>query len=407
MQFNRRLIWGRLISVQDGLRLNYFGADSFFQQYILGLVTTLTNNFDRCRVAIVVGVGKPIKVYASGDDVTNVTEHFCFPTLPPHSLTIDTDVEGWTTHRVALHAGALEGEKLYEALQMGDASAVHVLGDSFVVQGFPDVLHDLLAENGLGDVMTSFDGIGGLAFYETDGRGHTQRFANTPQHFGKTLVMNDGGFEYGRGELVIKTSIMSVLEKLKYNGAPKQYILLESNPLNPVGDSRNVEWSDAMGWVRDVIGTRFVYTLEAMFCGNDGSAGDLAQIAIGLWPSSLTGDGTHPTEAGREIYAKAAYGALVDFGWLEGTITVPSVVQTLAAAGTTITWAAPANDGGSPILGYKIERNTGSWVAQTPQGSAAGYTKQYIRSWIAPASGTYRVSAITRKGTGSPTTIVV
>ncbi|MEH6836398.1 MULTISPECIES: fibronectin type III domain-containing protein [Falsihalocynthiibacter] len=359
--------------------MNYFGADSFFQQSILGLVTTLTNNFDRCRVAIVVEVGKPIKVYASGDDVTNATEHFCFPTLPPHSLTIDTDIEGWTTHRVALHAGALEGEKLYEALRMGDASAVHILGDSFVVQEFPDVLHDLLAENGLGDVMTSFDGIGGLAFYETD----------------------------GRGELVIKTSIMSVLEKLKYNGAPKQNILLESNPLKRVGDSRNVEWSDAMGWVRDVIGTRFVYTLEAMFCGNDGSAGDLAQIATGLWPSSLTGDGTHPTEAGREIYAKAAYGALVDFGWLEGTITVPTVVQTLATAGTTITWAAPANDGGSPILGYKIERNTGSWVAQTPQGSAAGYTKQYIRSWVAPASGTYRVSAITRKGTGSPTTIVV
>lgn len=104
---------------------------------------------------------------------------------------------------------------------------------------------------------------------------------------------------------------------------------------------------------------------------------------------------------------RAAHGALVDFGYLAGTVTVPGVVQTLANSGLTITWAAPANDGGNPILGYLVERNTGSWVAQTPQGSAAGYTKQYIRSWVAPAAGTYRVSAITRKGTGSSTTIVV
>lgn len=218
---------------------------------------------------------------------------------PPQSVTIDTDVEGWNVHRVAIHAGALEGEKLYAALNMGDESAIHVLGDSFVVQGFPKTMHEMMNDLGQGDVAFSQDGVGGLAFYETDGHGHTQRFANTPQNFTKILVMNDGGFEYSRGEIVIKTSIMSALEKLKHNGSPKQYIFLEPNPLNPVGDSRNDEWNEAMGWVRELIDTRFVYTLEAMFAANDGGAGDLAQVAIGLWPDSLTGDGTHPTEAGR------------------------------------------------------------------------------------------------------------
>ena len=364
---------------------------------------------DRTRFAFIVKPNEFVTSWLMGAQNNGDATHFHHAAMPPSSVKLTTQATGWTLHRAAFYKGALDGQELYDALAHNSYD-VHVLGDSFTVYldpQFSEALHDLIDAGGNPEVSVTTDGVGGVAFYEPDGDGHHQRFAKTPQHWRKTLVLNDGGFEYGRGEVLVRSSIADVLAKLDH-GPNKRYVILEPNPVNPVGDSRNDEWQECMGWVRDMTGSHFVETLEAMFCAYaDGDAGDIADVSNGIWPDTVRVDSTHPTVAGQEIYAKAAHGAMIDLGYLPGATTLPGVPQNVTGGTGTLTWDAPADDGGHPILGYKVEQNTGSWVSVATQGSATGYTKQYIRSMTGLSAGNYRVSAITRKGTGAAVEVAV
>ena len=72
-----------------------------------------------------------------------------------------------------------------------------------------------------------------------------------------------------------------------------------------------------------------------------------------------------------------------------------------------LTWSRPADDGGSAIVGYRIERSTtrfGSWVPLvTNTGSA---DRAYTDGNLSPATTWfYRVSAINGKGPGPPSSV--
>ncbi len=72
-----------------------------------------------------------------------------------------------------------------------------------------------------------------------------------------------------------------------------------------------------------------------------------------------------------------------------------------------LTWSRPADDGGSEIVGYRIERSTtrfGSWVPLvTNTGSA---DRAYTDGNLSPATTWfYRVSAINGKGPGPPSSV--
>jgi lysophospholipase L1-like esterase len=56
-----------------------------------------------------------------------------------------------------------------------------------------------------------------------------------------------------------------------------------------------------------VYGTRFVDCLAALQAANDGSPGDLADIAAGYSPRSLRFDGLHLNSAGYTVVANALY----------------------------------------------------------------------------------------------------
>ena len=91
-------------------------------------------------------------------------------------------------------------------------------------------------------------------------------------------------------------------------------------------------------------------------------------------------------------------------------ITVPSAPIGLRATPSGVggsdqillTWSAPADDGGSPITGYRIEisaTGVGGWIILVPGPTGTGTT--YLHTGLDPATTRhYRVSAANRRGTG-------
>jgi predicted phage tail protein len=78
-------------------------------------------------------------------------------------------------------------------------------------------------------------------------------------------------------------------------------------------------------------------------------------------------------------------------------------VSSTSSSTITLNWNAPGNDGGSPIIGYKIERSTngGSWSTIVSNTHSASTT--YSDNGLLPLmTYTYRVSAINSVGTSPP-----
>ncbi len=83
----------------------------------------------------------------------------------------------------------------------------------------------------------------------------------------------------------------------------------------------------------------------------------------------------------------------------------PTGLTATAASSSQInlSWAAPANNGGSAITGYKIERVTGAGSFVTIVGNTNSTTTTYSDTGLAASTAyTYRVSAINSVGTSSP-----
>ena len=96
----------------------------------------------------------------------------------------------------------------------------------------------------------------------------------------------------------------------------------------------------------------------------------------------------------------------------DSNITVPGAPTDLSAsaAGETqinLSWTAPTDDGGSPIIGYKIEVSpdgAADWTELVANTGNANTTYEHI-GLTAGTSRHYRVSAINSEGAGDPSNI--
>jgi predicted phage tail protein len=83
----------------------------------------------------------------------------------------------------------------------------------------------------------------------------------------------------------------------------------------------------------------------------------------------------------------------------------PTGLSAIAASPTSISlsWVTPSTDGGSPIIGYKIEAKIGSGTYIILVANTASSSTSYLNTGlIAGSTYTYRVSAINSIGTSNP-----
>jgi hypothetical protein len=80
----------------------------------------------------------------------------------------------------------------------------------------------------------------------------------------------------------------------------------------------------------------------------------------------------------------------------------PSIISHIVNCEIELTWTAPADSGGTPIIGYKIERNPGNgWVVVTLNTHS---TETSYVDMAVPGTYNYRISAITSFDTSDPST---
>lgn len=118
------------------------------------------------------------------------------------------------------------------------------------------------------------------------------------------------------------------------------------------------------------------------------------------------GDSFTPTEGGTYTITASFQG---QFGsrivTVAGAPDAPTNVSGVVGAGTSIdvSWDAPADDGGSPITGYRVERDAqtgpGGWIEVTADTGSSSTT--FNDSTVSSGeSYRYRISAINALGTG-------
>ncbi len=124
-------------------------------------------------------------------------------------------------------------------------------------------------------------------------------------------------------------------------------------------------------------GTSYTFTVTAV---NEGGSGPESAKSNAVTPAAITAPGA-PTGVG----------------------------ATAGGVSATVTWTAPADDGGSPITGYKVTPYLAG-VAQSPVSVEAGTTSKTITGLTAGSSYTFTVAAVNAIGQSpesSPSNAVV
>lgn len=176
---------------------------------------------------------------------------------------------------------------------------IHLLGDSFLNTG--QILMRLKASaEAAGHIIGwSQDGVGGSTLAE-----QATRFALSPGAWGSTLVIVDGATELdGPGSVA---AIQDMVSRLTHD----DWVYVQSNPINPLGDSRRDDWQATQDAILAYAGAdHYVETLAPMI------AADTTNEAQGLWGPTMTGDLTHPTNpAGYDVFAGIIEDALIARG---------------------------------------------------------------------------------------------
>lgn len=179
---------------------------------------------------------------------------------------------------------------------------IHLLGDSFLNAG----LITLSLKNSTDPTA--------LIGYSQDGIGSTTlaqqavRFAGWSQFWPSTLVIVDGSLELTGAAAIVE--IQTIINLLTHD----RWLYVQSNPINPIGDSRRTDWIAYDAAIRAFVGEdHYCPTLDVYLAAGDGSAEDNAKIAAGQWPLSKCGDGTHPSDV--DFHAGIIHDRLAALGW--------------------------------------------------------------------------------------------
>lgn len=210
-----------------------------------------------------------------------------------------------TVRRVALYPRKLSSAQLTAAMKDGVREPIHFLCDSF---GNSNLLVEevSLFSAATGYIAYSNDFVGGANLYE-----HLARWQLTPQWWDSTLVIMDGALE-----LVDPGEAVGVIQQIVSYLTHSRWLYIQSNPINPIGDSRRTTWEAIQLELQAAFPDNYVPSLAAIQAANDGSPTDLADVADGLYPTSLAPDGIHLyTTHGNAVLGEVIFDALAAEGW--------------------------------------------------------------------------------------------
>ena len=345
-------------------------------------------------------------VNANGSIAAPVTLHFG---RSPATGALDTTV----TQRVyTIFTQALTATELRRANDLSlSRRPIWLLGDSALTHG----QFLVVAKNAMDDIAViswGQDGVGTTTLTQ-----QAVRFASTPQAYDAMVIFAEMSNEVDGPASI--AAINDAIGRLSHD----YWMYMEPNPINPIGDSRRDDWEIVQAAILAEYGaSRICLRLEVMMAAGDGSAGDKARIANGLYPETISADGTHLTNAGRLVDGAILVACIIDRGTVPGTTTVLGAPGNFTATPgnteITLAWDTPDYTGTHPPEGYLVEQETSSgsgvWNALTAKvdnstPNPTGFTKQYVREYVVTGltngvEYSFRVSAINAKGTGSTAT---
>ncbi len=174
-----------------------------------------------------------------------------------------------------------------QALALTPSSGnIHLLGDSFVQQTSLDALRHTMMDQYR---VYSFDGVGGSSLAS-----HKIRFDATPDKYDRILLIWDGGLTDSEQEAI------DAIDGMVAHLTGSQWAYIE-----PDGSIDDTKLANIVSHINTTYGTgHYIPTLAALQAANDGTAGDLADVAAGLVPGSLRSDSIHLNDAGQQIASR-------------------------------------------------------------------------------------------------------
>lgn len=200
-----------------------------------------------------------------------------------------------TIKRVTVWPRTMPAARLRGHTVISNYAPVHFLGDSFLNNGAlqEQILHLCAADY----IAFSQDGVGGSSITQ-----QAARFALTPDHHNSTLVIMDGGFDGTSADAI--TAINDITGRLPHNN----WYYVQPNPISVNGDSGRTTWDAAQAAILAHVGAaHYITTLAELQAENDGGGTDLADVANGIWPTSMRSDSVHLSAAGNVAMAQIIY----------------------------------------------------------------------------------------------------
>jgi len=190
------------------------------------------------------------------------------------------------------------------------SDGVHIIGDSFV-EG-PNTLSMWLPVKGHRPRDYSFDGVSGSSLSQ-----EATRFDGTPEHYGKLLVILDGGLN---GDETLEGAITAINDMVAHlTTDPVKWLYIQSFPNGVEGNEVDSTYYDNYLAINAGLlaeyPDNYVATLTKMQSFGDGSENDLSDIANGWIPRSMTLDGLHPNNLGVMRLTEIIADAIRSKGW--------------------------------------------------------------------------------------------
>jgi hypothetical protein len=218
---------------------------------------------------------------------------------------ISSDV---TLHKVKIINGALSQDQLDAAMKFSiDAQPIHFLGDSGLnLNTLPEEVMLLIAAAGK-YIPVSVDGVGGTSLTE-----QAARHALYSKWYDSTTVIVDLGVN-GTGDEAV-AALAAIVGRLTHS----RWLYVEPSYEEgvPLGSGARTTRDSILTQIEAYCGAgHYLHTKAGIQAGNDGSAGDLTDLANDIWPRSLRADTIHLNAAGQVIYGGLIHARLVSEGW--------------------------------------------------------------------------------------------